>query len=226
MFSKTIKKLALIFVSTLIGLFIFSFFPKDTQAMVLREKSLRESFFTKIIDEISLSAKQSATQSIRLNYDNPLGIEIIFRNPSDEKAQGTFRLKDNQAKILSEKGFFLEPDTSADFYYFSFPRLKDPKGKNYLVEIINTGESPLIVGYYNQDVYHYGQFYLGSKLKKGNLQFQIHYEISPAKELLGNFVRYLQNDRLFFLIWLVIIIFVASMVIILAKKYQIGKKKK
>jgi len=210
--------------------FIFCFLslmtPQKAQAMFLREKSLRESFFTKIMDEISLSSGKSLSQSIRLNYDNPLGIEIIFRNLSIEKAQGVFILKDEKKKILKEEEFSLESNIQASFHFFSFPEIKNPKGNNYLVEIVNTGKIPLIVGYYNQDVYHYGQLYLGEKLKDGNLQFQIHYQISPIREIANNFKNRLESNRLFFLIWLVIIIFITLAVIILAKNYQIDKKKK
>lgn len=219
--SKMIKKLSLIIFLTFLFSLLSGFLPKDTQAMLLREKSLRESFFTKIVDEINLSSKQILSQTIRLNYDNPLGIEIIFRNPSDEKAQGIFILKDEKAKTLIEKEFSLEPNTPASFQFFSFPEIEKPKGNTYLIEIVNTGKIPLILGYYNQDVYHYGQLYLGEKLKKGNLQFQIHYQISSIRELSENFKHYLEGDRLFFLIWLIIIIFIALTVIILGKIYQI-----
>jgi len=217
------------------GLLLFIFFgfyfislmaPQKAQAMLLREKSLRESFFTKIMDEISLFSGQSLSQSIRLNYDNPLGVEIIFRNPSIEKAQGIFIVKDEKKKIIKEEEFSLESNIQASFHFFSFSEMKNPKGNNYLIEITNTSKIPLIVAYYNQDVYHYGQLYLGEKFKEGNLQFQIHYQISPIREVVNNFKNHLEGNRLFFLIWLVIIIFITLVVIILAKNYQIDKKKK
>ena len=227
MLSKMIKKLSLIIFLTFLFSLLSGFLPKDTQAMLLREKSLRESFFTKIVDEISLSPKQGLSQSIRLNYDNPLGIEIIFRNPSDQKAEGFLRLRGGKLKTLMEKEFFLEPKSPVGFYFFAFPEIENAKGEEFWVEITNQGEVPLIVGYYNQDVYHYGDLYLGKEWQNGVLQFQIHYQISPIQEIIAKFRTYLQKGWLFFSFWLAIIIFMTILVIILGKNYRIkGKKEK
>lgn len=219
MLSKMIKKLSLIIFLTFLFSFWAGFSPKNAQAMLLREKSLRESLFTQsVIDEIKLASKQGLYQSIRFNYENPLGIEVLFRNPSEQKAEGILRLKNDKLKTLMEKEFFLEPNSPAGFYFFAFSELNEVKEGEFWLEMINTGEIPLILGYYNQNVYHYGELYLEKRLQPGVLQFQIHYEIKPFQELSANLRAYLQKGWLFFSVWLSIITVMTFTVIILAKK--------
>jgi len=225
MLSKMIKKLSLIIFLTFLFSLLSGFLPKDTQAMLLREKSLRESFFTKLIDEISLAPKQHLSQSIRLNYDAPLGIEILFRNPSEQKAEGLLRLRNDKLTLI-EKEFFLESKSPAGFYFFAFPELKNAKGGEFWVEVTNLGSIPLTVGYYNQNVYHYGDLYLGKALQAGVLQFQIHYQINPLQKLSANLRAYLQKGWLFFSIWLVIIISMTVLVIIFGKNYRLKERKR
>lgn len=227
MFSRIIKKISFIILFVCLFSFGAIFLPKGTQAMILREKSLRESFFSELIDEINLLPGQSLSQLIKLNYEDPLGIEILFRNPSEENVMGFFRLVDiNKREIVTEGGFSLNAGAPADFYFFRFPEIEDSKGSDFWVEIYNQGTIPLIVGYYNQNVYHYGNLYLNNDLQPGNLQFQIHYQISPIQELKSNIVKYLQKGWLFFLVWLVIITSMTLMVIIFGKNYRIKEKKR
>jgi len=227
MFSKMIKKITIIIFLTFLFSFWAGFSPKNVQAMLLREKSLRESIFSQsVIDEIKLTPKEVLSQPIRFNYENSLGIEILFRNPSDQKAEGLFRLRGGTQKILMEKDFFLEPNSPAGFYFFVFPGIESTKGEEFWVEIINSGNIPLITGYYNQNVYHYGELYLGKALQPGVLQFQIHYQISPLQELSLNLKAYWQKGWLFFSFWLAIIVTMAVLVIILAKNYRTELKKK
>ena len=218
MFLKTIKGLLL----TAFFLFAFS---KGARAMLLREKSLRESFFTQLIDEIVLIPEQKLTQQITLNYEKPLGIEILFRNPSEQKALGILKLKDSGLKILAEKEFFVSPRSNAGFYFFSFPELENPRAKKFWLEITNNGKIPLIIGYYNQNVYHYGELYLGKELQPGVLQFQIHYQINLFLELSEKLKTHLQKEQLFFYLWIGIIIIMAVLAIILAKDYSREVKK-
>lgn len=227
MFSRMIKKIS--FIILFVSLFSFwtGFLPKEAQAMVLREKSLRESFFTELVDEVHLLPGQSLSQSIRFNYENPLGVEVLFRNPSEEDVLGFLSLINiDKREIVTEGVFSLKVGAPADFYFFSFPEIEGSKGNDFWVEIYNQGTVPLIVGYYNQNVYHYGDLYLDKDLQSGSLQFQIHYQISPIQELKSNIIQYLQKEWLFFACWLGIIAFMILMVIIFGKNYRVKEKKR
>lgn len=224
-----IKKIALIIFLAFLFSFWAGFSPKNAQAMLLREKSLRESFFTELIDEISLvPGSAGLTQTGYFNYNQPLGIEVVFRNPSQKTAKGKLRLvlPKRAWQSVIEKEFLIEPESPANFVLFSFEKVENLKGEWFWLMIDNEGDVPLIVGYYNQNVYHYGDLSLGKNWQEGTLQFQVHYQINPIQEIASNLKGYWQKGWLFFSVWLSIIIVMTILVFILAKNYRTETKKK